>query len=93
MTHNVGKGVDFAFNSGKRAFALASTSATIVPTPQTVVVVDGGMPLAVDHVHSYQASAPNSTGAFTLGSGPTFTNVYNLTAGAGQLGGLGHHGR
>ena len=95
LTQNVGKGVDFSFNSGTRAFAINRRNNVQYATPQTVIVADGGMPLAVEKTEAYSNPGANSTGVLVLGNGPVYTNAYNLTAGGGQLGSLlgHHHGR
>lgn len=89
LAHTTGKsGVDFKFNSGKRAFGYLTANTQNLNFDQTNGIVDGGMPLAVDYKNSFGGYS-NSTGAFATGSGPVFRNGWNVTAGPGSV----PHGR
>ena len=85
LVHNTGKGgVDFKFNSGKRAFNVLHANVHNANFDQTKVSVGGGTPLAVDSKHLFNTYT-NSTGAFALGDGPKFNNAWNVTGGPADV--------
>ncbi len=76
-----GKGAEFKFNSGKRAFQVESRGRTDVNFPETAVIVDGGATLNVDHKVEVYGAGANETSAFASGNGPAFANAWEVNVG------------
>ncbi len=88
-----GKGSEFKFNSGKRAFQVENKRRVDVNFPETAVVVDGGATLNVDQNVAVYGAGANETSTFATGNGPSFANAWTVDVGPTNTIGHGTLGR